>query len=70
MERNAKAPLSPHEETVLHRLANGDAVLWSQLPDRHVQRLRQFELVARQDERLVLTPVGKARVAAMLGRRD
>jgi hypothetical protein len=70
MERNAKAPLSPHEETVLHRLASGDEVRWSLVPERHVQRLRQFELVSQQGERLVLTTVGKARVAAMLSRRD
>lgn len=70
MERNAKAPLSPHEETVLHQLASGVHVLWQQVPDRHVQRLRQFELVTRQDERLVLTTVGKARVAAMLRPHD
>lgn len=69
MVRNAKAPLSPHEETLLQRLASGEQLLRPLLPDRHVQRLLQFELVERQGDRLFLTDGGKARVAAFPSRR-
>lgn len=65
MERSAKAPLSPHEETVLKRLATCGGEPWPQIPDRHVQRLHLFQLVAREGDRLVLTAVGEARVSTL-----
>ncbi len=59
MERNAKAALSPHEELVLRRLANGGGSSSPpMMSDQHVHRLLQFELVSKQDGLLVLTAAG------------
>jgi hypothetical protein len=52
------APLRPHEEVVLRRIALGDD---SRLPEAHVRRLEQLKLVERSRHVWSLTPLGRRR---------
>jgi hypothetical protein len=64
MERGLKAPLSPHEEVTLHRIAIGISKA-SQLPPRDVAHLIRLCLVADNEGRLSLTDIGRERYRAL-----
>ena len=64
MERGLIAPLSPHEEVTLRRIALGISKA-SQLPLRDVAYLIRLCLVAENDGRLSLTDIGRARYRAL-----
>jgi hypothetical protein len=64
MVRGLLAPLSPHEEVTLRRVALGIAQL-SDLPAQDVERLKALLLVEEHGAGLRLTPVGKKRYLAL-----
>ncbi len=60
MPRSLDAPLSPHEETALRRVALG-AARPADVAPRDLMRLRTLELVEDADGLLRLTSVGRQR---------
>jgi hypothetical protein len=64
MERGLIAPLSPHEEVTLRRIALGISKA-SQLPLRGVAYLIRLCLVADKEGRLSLTDIGRERYRAL-----
>ena len=65
MGRSLDAPLSPHEEARLRRVANGITKIEHLTPD-HVRRLKHLALVEDDGgRRLKLTSIGLQRYAAL-----
>jgi hypothetical protein len=64
MARSLDAPLSPHEEATLRRVANGITKA-KHLAPGHVRRLKHLGLVEDDGERLKLTTIGRQRYAAL-----
>ena len=64
MVRGLLAPLSPHEEVTLRRVALGIAQPLD-LPAQDVERLKALLLVEEHGVGLRLTPVGKKRYLAL-----
>ena len=64
MERSLIAPLSPHEEVTLRRIALGISKA-SQLPPRDAAHLIRLRLVADNEGRLSLTDIGRERYRAL-----
>ena len=64
MERGLIAPLSPHEEVTLRRIALGIPKA-SQLPPRDAAHLIRLRLVADNEGRLSLTDIGRERYRAL-----
>jgi hypothetical protein len=64
MDRGLLAPLIPHEEVTLRRVALGIAQLLD-LPAQDVERLKALLLVEEHGASLRLTPVGKKRYLAL-----
>jgi hypothetical protein len=62
--RGMLAPLSPHEEVTLRRVAIGIAKL-ADLPARDVERLKVLLLVEENGDGLQLTPAGRERYLAL-----
>ena len=62
MTRSLDAPLSPHEEATLRRVANGITKI-KHLAPGHVRRLKHLALVEEDDRRLKLTIIGLQRYA-------
>ena len=60
MDRGLKAPLSPHEESTLRRVALGISKA-ELLPARDVAHLISLRLVDEKDGRLSLTGLGRQR---------
>jgi hypothetical protein len=60
MERNLKAPISPHEEVTLRRIALGISKA-NLLPARDVAYLIHLRLVDEKEGRLRLTVLGRER---------
>jgi hypothetical protein len=63
-DRGLLAPLSPHEEVTLRRVALGIAQP-RELPAKDVERLKALVLVEEHGGGLRLTPVGKKRYLAL-----
>jgi hypothetical protein len=63
-DRGLSAPLSPHEEVTLRRVALGIANP-ADLPAKDVERLRMLMLVEEHEAALRLTPIGKQRYLAL-----
>ena len=57
------APLSPHEETALRKIAVGSK---DSLDPAHVRRLRQLELVEEHGPAWRMTPLGMRRHELLL----
>jgi hypothetical protein len=64
MIRSLNAPLSPHEEVTLRRVALGVASE-SDLPERDVARLRSLALVEGRAGRVRLTTTGRSRYESL-----
>jgi hypothetical protein len=64
MDRGLKAPLSPHEEVSLRRVALGVAHP-ADLAGRDVDRLKSLLLIEEVNGGLRLTPLGKQRYLAL-----
>jgi len=64
MTRSLDAPLSPHEEATLRRVANGITKV-KHLAPGHVRRLKHLALVEDDGRRLKLTTIGLQRYAAL-----
>jgi len=64
MARSLDAPLSPHEEATLRRVANGITKVKHLAPD-HVRRLKHLALAEDDGGRLRLTTFGLQRYAAL-----
>ena len=64
MARSLDAPLSPHEEATLRRVANGITKI-KHLAPGHVQRLKHLALAEDDGSRLKLTTFGLQRYAAL-----
>ena len=64
MTRSLDAPLSPHEEATLRRVANGITKV-KHLAPGHVRRLKHLALVEEDGRRLKLTTIGLQRFAAL-----
>ena len=62
--RGILAPLSPHEEITLRRVALGFGRR-EHLPSQHVRRLEQLALVEEADGALRLTELGLQRYASL-----
>ena len=62
--RGILAPLSPHEEITLRRVALGFG-LPGQLPSQHVRRLEQLALIEVADGTYRLTELGLQRYAGL-----
>ena len=62
--RGILAPLSPHEEITLRRVALGFG-LREQLPMQHVQRLEQLALIEEAGGAFRLTELGLQRYASL-----
>ena len=62
--RGILAPLSPHEEITLRRVALGFGAP-DRLPEQHVQRLETLGLVEQADGVLRLTELGLQRYATL-----
>ena len=62
--RGILAPLSPHEEITLRRVALGFG-LRDHLPSQHVVRLEQLALIEEADGTLRLTELGLQRYAKL-----
>ena len=62
--RGILAPLSPHEEITLRRVALGFG-LRDHLPTQHVQRLQQLALIEEADGTFRLTELGLQRYATL-----
>jgi hypothetical protein len=67
--RGLLAPLSPHEEVTLRRVAIGIAKP-ADLPARDVERLKTLMLVEQNGDGLQLTPVGRERYLALPNSAD
>jgi hypothetical protein len=63
MERGLLVELSSNDQVILRRVAHGIAE--SSLPAASVNWLNALSLVERKDQKIVLTEVGKARLAAL-----
>jgi hypothetical protein len=63
-ERGLLAPLSPHEEITLRRVALGIAQP-ADLPAKDVERLKALVMVEEHGAGLRLTPIGKERYLAL-----
>lgn len=61
--RGMLAPLSPHEETALRRIAFGSE---GTLEPAHIRRLLQLELIEWTDWRWKLTSLGRQRHDALV----
>jgi hypothetical protein len=62
--RGILAPLSPHEEITLRRVALGFG--WQDhLPSQHIQRLEQLALIEKADGTYRLTDLGLQRYASL-----
>lgn len=66
MGRSLNAPLSPHEEVALRRVALGMGPR-EVLSPRAMARLRSLELIEGSEEGLRLTPIGQQRYATLPG---
>ncbi|MDP1960733.1 MAG: hypothetical protein Q8K93_00895 [Reyranella sp.] len=66
MDRGLKAPLSANEDVTLRRVAYGIAQP-NELIARDVEHLTRLALIDRQGGRLVLTDLGRQRLAATPG---
>jgi hypothetical protein len=66
MDRGLRAPLSANEEATLRRIAYGIAKP-NELIARDVEHLSRLALIDRLGERLVLTELGRRRLAATPG---
>jgi hypothetical protein len=66
MDRGLKAPLSANEEVTLRRVAYGVAKP-NELIARDVEHLSRLALIDRRGGRLVLTNLGRQRLAATPG---
>lgn len=66
MDRGLKAPLSPNEEVTLRRVAYGIAKP-NELIARDVEHLSRLALIDRLGGRLILTDLGRQRLAATPG---
>lgn len=64
MARSLDAPLSPHEEATLRRVANGITKI-KHLAPGHVRRLKHLALAEDDGSRLKLTTFGLQRYAAL-----
>ena len=64
MIRSLKAPLSPHEEVTLRRVALGTAIE-GDLPVRDVARLRSLALVEGRSGHVRLTVTGRSRYESL-----
>lgn len=64
MIRSLNAPLSPHEEITLRRVALG-AAAEGDLPVRDIARLRSLALVEGRAERVRLTASGRSRYESL-----
>jgi len=64
MTRSLDAPLSPHEEATLRRVANGITKV-KHLAPGHVRRLKHLALVEDDGRRLKLTTIGLQRYATL-----
>jgi len=64
MTRSLNAPLSPHEEVTLRRIALG-AGFETDLPVRDIARLRSLALVEGRAGRVRLTATGQSRFEAL-----
>ena len=64
MIRSLNAPLSPHEEVTLRRVALG-AAAEGDLPVRDIARLRSLALVEGRAERVRLTASGRSRYESL-----
>ena len=62
--RGILAPLSPHEEITLRRVALGFGGR-DRLPEQHVRRLEQLALIEEADGTLRLTELGLQRYASL-----
>jgi hypothetical protein len=62
--RGILAPLSPHEEITLRRVALGFG-LRDHLPEQHIRRLEQLALVEEANGTLRLTELGLQRYASL-----
>ena len=62
--RGILAPLSPHEEITLRRVALGFG-LRDQLPSQHVERLKQLALIEEAEGAFRLTELGLQRYATL-----
>lgn len=62
--RGILAPLSPHEEITLRRVALGFGRR-DHLPEQHIRRLEQLALVEEADGSLRLTELGLQRYASL-----
>jgi len=62
--RGILAPLSPHEEITLRRVALGFG-LRDHLPSQHVRRLEQLALIEEADGAFRLTELGLQRYAGL-----
>jgi hypothetical protein len=62
--RGILAPLSPHEEITLRRVALGFG-LRDRLPEQHIRRLEQLALVEEAGGALRLTELGLQRYASL-----
>jgi hypothetical protein len=63
-DRGLLAPLSPHEEVTLRRVALGIAQP-ADLPARDVERLKSLVLIEEHGAGLRLTPTGRKRYLAL-----
>ena len=66
MDRGLKAPLSPNEDITLRRVGYGIAKP-NELIARDVERLSRLSLIDRQGDRLILTTLGRQRLAETPG---
>lgn len=66
MDRGLKAPLSPNEDVTLRRVAYGIAKP-DELIARDLEHLTRLALIDRLGGRLVLTDLGRRRLAATPG---
>lgn len=64
MSKGLDAPLSPHEEATLRRVANGITTI-EHLTPGHVRRLKHLALVEDAGGRLKLTTIGLQRCAVL-----
>ena len=67
MERGLLAPLSPNEQTVLRRVADGISNA-KHLRPSSVARLKRLALVEEHEGRIRLTPLGQDRCLVDAGR--
>lgn len=66
MKRSLNAPLSPHEEVALRRVAQGMGPT-DVLSARATARLTSLELIEVSESGMQLTPIGRQRYSALPG---